>query len=194
MITNDDTESDARRVFNTRLAKVRADRINMQQNVEELFSAFMEMWKIHPSRFMEIGSLNGGSLYILAGACAPGAVIACFDIKRVTKRQAILDDLRREGFLTYEQIGDSGSMQTLDRFKKMFPRGLDALHIDGDHGKPNCFLDFEWYGTSVRNGGLVLIHDIATKFECAEAWLELRHRYRHAEYKNGGQGMGVLFV
>jgi len=47
---------------------------------------------------------------------------------------------------------------------KLFPSGVDYVHIDADHSR--ALEDFKLYGPLVRKGGVVTLHDTNTKGGC----------------------------
>ncbi|MFC9559093.1 class I SAM-dependent methyltransferase [Agromyces sp. NPDC056965] len=73
---------------------------------------------------------------------------------------------------------------------------VDLLHIDGRHGYDDVKQDFEQWVDTVRDGGIVLFHDVAEHdrdFGVWRLWGELSSRYPSFEFTHG-HGLGVLAV
>jgi predicted O-methyltransferase YrrM len=63
-------------------------------------------------------------------------------------------------------------------------RGIDLLFIDGDHSYAGVRWDFEAYGSLVRPGGLIALHDVcldpnnsARGFDVASYWRALKRSF-----------------
>ncbi|QIG41063.1 class I SAM-dependent methyltransferase [Microbacterium sp. 4R-513] len=73
---------------------------------------------------------------------------------------------------------------------------VDLLHIDGRHGYEDVLADYsDWRGT-VRDGGVILFHDIAERsrgFGVWRLWEELAVPGRSFAFEHG-HGLGVLSV
>lgn len=73
---------------------------------------------------------------------------------------------------------------------------VDILHIDGRHGYEDVVADYtEWRGT-VRDGGIVLFHDIAERdngFGVWRLWEEIATSGRSFAFEHG-HGLGVVSV
>lgn len=78
-----------------------------------------------------------------------------------------------------------------------FPLGsVDLLHIDGRHAYEDVKADFDDWRSTVRNGGIVLFHDIAERengFGVWRLWEELSEPGRSFEFHHG-HGLGVLAI
>ena len=74
---------------------------------------------------------------------------------------------------------------------------VDVLHLDGCHTYEAARHDYETWSGSVREGGVVLFHDIAVRdpargFGVYRLWEELKGRFPTAEFAHSF-GLGVLF-
>ncbi|RPH56645.1 MAG: class I SAM-dependent methyltransferase, partial [Acidobacteria bacterium] len=87
---------------------------------------------------------------------------------------------------------------------------LDVLFIDGDHSYEGVRRDFEMYRPLVREGGLIVFHDIVPDFGqrygastrastggVPQFWAELKSRYPDVQEiiedpRQDGYGLGVL--
>ena len=73
---------------------------------------------------------------------------------------------------------------------------VDLLHIDGRHGYEDAREDYEQWRSTVRDGGVVLFHDIAEYgdgFGVWQLWEELAPRHPSFAFSHG-HGLGVLGV
>jgi hypothetical protein len=73
---------------------------------------------------------------------------------------------------------------------------LDLLHIDGRHGYDDVLEDYTSWRSSVREGGVILFHDIAERdrgFEVWRLWEELSSTHPSFSFRHG-HGLGVLAV
>ncbi len=73
---------------------------------------------------------------------------------------------------------------------------VDLLHIDGRHGYEDVLADYTSWRSTVRQGGIILFHDIAEHqpgFGVFRLWDELRAQHPTFEFEHG-HGLGVLAV
>jgi predicted O-methyltransferase YrrM len=174
-----------------------------------------------PKRILEIGTCNGGSLFLFAQVAAADAHLISVDLpdgefgggypswktplyRRFGRPGQRLDLLR----------ADSHDTATLDQVRGLLGGELlDFLFIDGDHSYDGVRQDFESYSSLVRNGGLIGFHDIAAPpgggpvidedgslllvGDVPVYWAEIRSRYPSEEFIDGAVGcfgIGLLRV
>lgn len=73
---------------------------------------------------------------------------------------------------------------------------VDLLHIDGRHGYEDAREDYEQWRDTVRDGGVILFHDIAERredFGVWRLWEEISEPGRSFAFDHG-HGLGVLAV
>ena len=99
---------------------------------------------------------------------------------------------------------DSHKEETLLEVKKIIgERDVDLLFIDGDHTYEGARHDFLMYKGLVRNGGMIVFHDIAQ--HSPESGCEVDRLWREAQTKSAGGelirdknqgwgGIGILYV
>jgi predicted O-methyltransferase YrrM len=122
-----------------------------------------------PRRILEIGTANGGSLFMFTQVAPADAHVISVDLphgqfgggypmykiplyKAFTKPGQQLDLIR----------ADSHAPATVDRVRELLGgEPLDFLFIDGDHTYDGVKTDFEAYSQLVRPGGLIGFHDIS---------------------------------
>ena len=171
----------------------------------------MEKQNVHFAA--EIGTAEGGTLYLLTRVVAPDALIISVDLPggpfgggytsvKVPFLKAMARDQQRIECLRT----DSKRLMTRLAFEQLLGgRYLDFLFIDGDHTYYGVKSDFENYRSYVRPGGLIAFHDIKgahpTRVEngVKDFWNEIKPQFpKHAEYiANPNQqycGIGVVRV
>ena len=144
-------------------------RIRPGQRRPEIRALLDAVEALRPRRMLEIGTANGGSLFLFAQMCAPAAHVISVDLpkgefgggypawkiplyKAFARSSQSLDLIR----------ADSHSPATLERVRALLgDEPLDFLFIDGDHEYAGVKQDFDTFGPLVRAGGLVGFHDIA---------------------------------
>ncbi len=119
--------------------------------------------KIKPDTYLEIGSLNGGTLLMVAKALNPAAVIISIDLAASPGLIGACANLRKRGFFVHRLTGDSTSPDMAERVNDIKGvAGVDASFIDGDHSYACVASDYELCLKLSRRGGLIGFHDIAT--------------------------------
>jgi predicted O-methyltransferase YrrM len=170
---------------------------------------------VEKRRFMtvvEIGTANGGTLFLWCRLANPKATIVSIDLpggihgggypfwktwiyRRFPFAAQKLHLLR----------GDSHKLEMLARLKSVLPGDgkVDFLFIDGDHTYEGIKTDFEMYSGLVRPGGLIAFHDICKHpehFNCHvdRFWQEVKHERHAREFvhnpNQGTCGIGVIDV
>ena len=108
----------------------------------------------------------------------------------------VFDDVSRVAATDY-----SGSVQLVrarfDEARQGFADGsLDLLHIDGRHGYEDVRADYVGWLPALRDGGVILFHDIAERengFGVWQLWEEIAQPGRSFAFDHG-HGLGVLAV
>ena len=167
-----------------------------------------------PRRVLEIGTAQGGSLFLVSHVLAPGAHLISVDLPegefgggypawRIPLYKQFVPQTHRLDLIR----GNSHAPGTLDRVRALLGgEQLDLLFVDGDHTYDGVRQDFETYSTLVRPGGLVAFHDITPASGTSEAggplllvgdvprfWREIRARYAGEELV-GGNGAGCFGI
>jgi predicted O-methyltransferase YrrM len=169
-----------------------------------------------PRVVLEIGTANGGTLFVLARAASPDATLISVDLPGgefgggyPPWKRGLYHTFVTEGQQLALIQGDSHQEQTIAQVRDLLDgRSVDLLFIDGDHTYEGVRRDFEAYGPFVAEGGILAFHDIVPENprrrgeydlcsgEVPRFWSELRAHYRHAElvddWQQGGMGIGVL--
>lgn len=172
--------------------------------------AFLELvQRNQPRSVIEIGTANGGSLFLIARASAGDARIVSVDMpggpfgggyRKIAIRMLRAARVARQDLRLID--GDSHDPATVATVKA-FAAPADLLFIDGDHTFDGVAADFANYSPLVKAGGMVAFHDIvpgplSDVGEVPRYWTEVKNGYRHREFvedwAQGGYGIGVLYI
>ncbi|HET6242911.1 MAG: class I SAM-dependent methyltransferase [Bacteroidetes bacterium] len=185
--------------------------ISPWQSRSELTRLLELIQELKPSTIAEIGTANGGSLFLFSRLAAPDARIVSVDLPNV-KFGGGYKSWRKNFFKKmvlpkqdlHLLIGDSHSSKMLGKVQILLPgKKVDFLFIDGDHTYNGVKKDFEMYSPFVRKGGMIAFHDIVKGDpelvgEVSKFWNEIKIQYRHLEIiENPDQkifGIGVVFA
>lgn len=163
------------------------------------------------TRFLEVGSRYGGSLWRIAKALPKGSIIVSCDSGggmggnkpgALESLKECIERLRQDGYHTHLIIGDSQREYAIDEVKRHAP--FDAVFIDADHEYRGVKKDWQNYGPLAR---IVAFHDIGWKkpadynqsklVEVPKFWNDIKTGRRHEEfidYSTGRtMGIGVLW-
>jgi len=182
--------------------------IQVKQEIQALLSILSEQ-NIHV--MLEIGTANGGTLYLFTRMIDSNAKIISLDMPS-GKFGGGYESFKIPFFTNFAQKNqriflvraDSHSASSLSTVKSILKeQKLDFLFIDGDHTYKGVKKDFQMYSPLVRKGGLIAFHDICKGHlklsgEVHKFWNEIRHAYKYQEiigsHDQKGFGIGVLYT
>lgn len=180
--------------------------------VESELTGLIEILKREKvTRFLEVGSRFGGSLWRIATALPAGSLIVSCDSGsgmggkkdgQMASLENCIDDLVGLGYDARLVVGDSQLSHVVERVKIWAP--FDAVFIDADHELHGVTRDWENYGPSAR---IVAFHDVgwikpdnymnSKVVRVPELWQSLKQEFYHEEfidYSTGRtMGIGVLW-
>jgi predicted O-methyltransferase YrrM len=189
------------------LAFARTLGIGPTQSDEEIL-ALLERLRAEPPRtVVEIGTDEGGTLFLWTRVAAADALLVALDIRplgmlgpwsawALVRRSFARARQRVELLMPVDSHADA----TLARLRRVLGgRPVDFLFLDGDHSYEGVRDDFAMYSPLVRPGGLVAFHDVAGSGEpeVVRFWHELRETGLTEEWvaSSGRQyGIGVYRV
>lgn len=143
-------------------------RLRAVQARDELIWLLEIVKTLAPRRVLEIGTGNGGTLFLWTRVAAPDAHLVTVDMcpMGLLGRHAAFAVLCR-GFAGASQRIDlvygvnSQDPATLDDVKRLLGgEPVDFLFIDADHSYEGVSRDFALYSTLVRPGGVIAFHDV----------------------------------
>ena len=185
--------------------------ISPSQVREEILGLLNLLAKKTPKTVLEIGTANGGTLFLFASVAARDARIISIDLPNGIHgggyawwRTLIYRKFARENQSVHLIRDDSRAAGTIDQLKQLVVgRGLDLLFIDGDHTYFGVKQDFINYSPLVNKGGAIVFHDVCRHREGMQCevdvfWEEIKKEHRYVEFikdpSQGWGGIGVLLV
>lgn len=175
--------------------------ISPQQDEYELVELAKRVKKKSPKYVLEIGTAEGGTLYVWSRYLDSVNKIVSIDIgKAYEKRTKFFSKFSARK--KYKFINNySQKRNTIDKVKEEMDKGVDFLFIDGDHTYKGVKKDFDLYKGMVNKGGVIAFHDIIetgySKMGVPKLWSEIEDIYRTEEIirKDGNKqgGIGLLY-
>lgn len=180
--------------------------LQIQTEITDLIK-YLSTKNIH--RTMEIGTANGGTLFLLCRITSPDGQIISVDLpcgpfgggyaKWKTPLYKEFASEKQKLSLLRENSHEKSTLQKIEKI--LNGEKLDFLFIDGDHTYEGVKRDFNLYKNLVKKGGFIGFHDIAKHTlhpECKVDvfWQELKKKYKFKEIvenKNQGwAGIGII--
>jgi predicted O-methyltransferase YrrM len=186
-------------------------RIAPMQIPREIARLLREVETRRPRTVLEIGTANGGSLYLFCEAAAPDAHLVSVDLPgglfgggyEATREPLYASFARPEQQLDLLRA-DSHDSATKKRVEELVGgRGVDFLFIDGDHSREGVENDYLAYAPLVRSGGAIALHDVhpgpsSLVGGVPDFWDELKATVEHEEFVDSetqeGYGIGVVKI
>ena len=185
--------------------------IKPNQIVGEITEFLKLLACIKPRALIEIGTALGGTLFLFSKVSSSDATIISIDLPGGEFGGGYPDwktSLFRSFGWGCQRIhlicGDSHDTSTVFKVKKIRGmRKIDFLFIDGDHSYKGVKRDFEIYSPLVKNGGIVVFHDIVPgPLEkvggVPRFWHEIRDKHECLEivmnWNQGGYGIGLIYM
>jgi len=186
----------------------KADLIQPWQFKEELVQLAEEIEKLKPAVIVEIGTANGGTLFMSTRLAEDDALIVSIDLPGgdfgggyPEWKVPIYKSFARNNQRIELIRGNSHAEETFSKLKEVLKgREIDYLFIDGDHTYEGAKMDFEKYSTLVRKGGKIGFHDIVvhkgSQCDVYKLWNEVKEQYEHREFVNDWEqncfGIGII--
>jgi hypothetical protein len=138
------------------------------------------------SRCLEIGSYLGASAILVAKNLPSGATLTCVDTWQNDGMSEGNRDTYAEFHANTKPYGNriTAVRQASAEAAKSFNGNIDFLFIDGDHSYEGCKSDFDAWAPRVKEGGLILFHDVA--------WAEGVQRVIREDFLPIQQGAGCI--
>jgi len=180
--------------------------IKPEQKKKEITELLKLLAHYKPKFTLEIGTAEGGTLFLFTKISSPEAMIISIDLPNGYPEWKIPI---YESFATHNQKihlirQDSHASSTLNNVKKILgEHQLDFLFIDGDHTYESVKKDFKMYSPLVRTDGIIAFHDIVWGHPVNVGrvpifWNEIKSNFNFIEivqdWNQGGFGIGVIHV
>jgi cephalosporin hydroxylase len=149
----------------------RGTHIAASQQRKEILDLLALLAENPPRAVVEIGTDEGGTLFLWARVAAPDALLVAVDDRplgptgtrspwAIVRRAFALDSQRIELLIPR----DSHDPATANEVRGLVHgREVDFLFVDGDHSYEGVKRDWELFSPLVRPGGLVAFHDVNEK-------------------------------
>lgn len=156
----------------------------IQQKKPEFLDFLDLIRKENIKKILEIGCHSGGTTFGFLQLCDKLISIDGFRHDNIKR----LEDLYPDNFLFIK--GNSHETTTLELIKGlMIKEEFDMLFVDGDHSTEGSMQDFVMYSPLVKQGGLVVFHDVIDSnshriqgCHVYKTWGELKTRYSGKEF------------
>ena len=174
----------------------------------EIIGLMKQVRALRPKVIVEIGTANGGTLFLWTRLAAPGATIISVDLPGgkwgdgyAGWRSWLYRRFALPGQTIHLVRADSHDPATVEHVRALITQPVDILFIDGDHSYAGVKQDFEQFAPLVRSGGLIALHDIAhhrAEYDCHvdKFWAELQQTSRTTELidhaNQGWAGIGIV--
>ncbi|MFH1822136.1 MAG: class I SAM-dependent methyltransferase [Patescibacteria group bacterium] len=165
--------------------------------------------ELKPKNILEIGTANGGSLFLFCKLADQPAKIISLDLPwgkfgggyplwKIPLYQSFVNEKQNLHLLR----ANSHLEESVDRIKKILgEEKLDFLFIDGDHTYEGVKRDFLMYSPLVRSGGIIAMHDITPHLSIDvgvdKFWQEIKGDYQNREIisvpMEHWAGIGVIY-
>jgi predicted O-methyltransferase YrrM len=160
--------------------------------------------ELRPRSVVELGTHAGFSFFVFAEAVRRLGLdteLTALDTWRGDEQSGFYDETVWTSVRDIAEREYAGSTRLLRGYfsesRPLIPEeSVDLLHIDGRHGYADAREDYESWVTAVRDGGVILFHDIAERapgFGVWRLWEELAAEHRSFAFEHG-HGLGVLGV
>jgi len=152
---------------------------------------------------VEIGSFHGRSTIVLASGCPVGATVIAIDPHAGNDRgPQEIDGFEAEADADHEaflrNITTAGVAERVTHLREYSDDALqgidgeiDVLYVDGAHRYAPARRDIEQYGSRVRDGGIMLIHDSFSSIGVTAAVLRLLVWSRRWRYDGRSRSLAI---
>ena len=179
------------------------------QNRFEILKLLSILKKEKLKILLEIGTANGGNLFLFSKIADKNAIIVSIDLPQGPYGGGY-SKIKIPLFKSYTVLNqklfliraDSHKKSTQMRLNNILRKNqLDFLFIDGDHTYEGVKKDFEMYSPFVKENGIIAFHDIVihnpkSNTHVNEFWNEIKNDYPFQELiydeKQKAKGIGVL--
>ena len=184
--------------------------INPLQIREEILTLMEVLQKNKPKIILEIGTANGGTLFLLCKIADPNAIILSIDLLEgkfggeyyPQWKTSLYNSFASKTQKLHLIRSNSQDKKTLEIVKKILgKRKIDFLLIDADHLYNGVKSDFGMYSSLVADDGIIAFHDIVPGPKenvggVPKFWKKIKTQYNSAEILDNEYketcGIGIL--
>ena len=179
------------------------------QNYQEISSLINIVNERKPKAVLEIGTANGGSLFLFCRAADSDAQIVSIDLPGGINgggypkwKERLYQLFTKEGQTLHLLRKNSHLQSTKDYLKSLGLRAFDLIMIDADHSYNGVKTDFELYQDLLSENGIIVLHDvIKNEFDPSvqvdRFWKQVKSQYETQEIidnvEQGNMGIGIVF-
>ena len=197
-------------VFSFKFKNYSISPIQIKNEIHKLVEILSEE---KPKTLLEIGTANGGTLFLLCKIASATAKILSIDLPGGNFGGELYPDWKMQVYQTFAKRNqrlhlirsDSHKIETYKKTEKLLGKNkLDFLLIDGDHTFKGVKQDFSMYRKLVTRGGIIAFHDIkpGPKNEVGGVpnfWRKINSQYPSLEIieddgRTGSYGIGLVFL
>lgn len=178
------------------------------QEPEEIIEVLKIIERNPPKNVMEIGTANGGTLFLLTRMAANNASILSVDLPGgkfgggyPEWKEPIYRSFAKKGQTINLIRANSHDKETYTKVSSYLKnKKVDFMFIDGDHTYEGVKEDFNTYKEFLADNALVMFHDIAPHpnpiYGVDKFWKEIKQEFENKEFVKdwyeGGRGLGLL--
>jgi predicted O-methyltransferase YrrM len=178
------------------------------QDRDEILAVLKILEQNPPKNVMEIGTANGGTLFLLTRMAADDAEILSVDLPGgkfgggyPEWKESIYKSFAKPTQTVNLIRANSHDKETLVKVRSYLKnRKVDFMFIDGDHTYEGVKQDFNTYKDFLADNALVMFHDIAPHpnpiYGVDKFWKEVKLEFKNSEFVKdwyeGGRGLGLL--
>jgi hypothetical protein len=166
--------------------------------------AFWLMAQLRPRTVVELGTHYGFSFFVLAEAAKRlglDAELYALDTWEGDEHTGFYDEHVFDQVKSIARTDYPGSTHLVRGYfsesrSRIADDSVDLLHIDGRHAYEDVKEDYEQWASTVRDGGVILFHDIAERgqdFGVWRLWDEISSNHSSFAFSHG-HGLGLIGV
>ena len=161
------------------------------------FISFLRSRKTSLRNIMEIGTANGGTLFLFSQIAEHGGFVLSLDKYHPPKWKKSLFVMFSNSVKIKLVFGNSFKNKTVEAVNNaIMPEKLDLLFIDADHTYQGIKNDFARFVPFVKDGGIVAFHDIipGSGNGVPLFYNDLKKKYESFEFKQRTYGWGGIGI
>jgi cephalosporin hydroxylase len=188
-----------------RLAQISECPVPLLQHEFEISQLVKHYRELNPKNIIEIGSFYGGTLWLWIQNAKLEKIVSIDwpspssdeRYKEMVQSRSQWSSWISDDTMFFDIQGDSTAANTVKRANVCYPnKDCDFLFIDGGHDYKTVRSDFENYSPLVRQGGMIVFHDVVGIHDVKTYWNEIKLKHKYIEIcgdPTWGWGIGIIF-